>query len=135
MNIRAALGWGALAAIATPRGVPSRTPVLAQSSGACGWVMMYLGMEIAMSFSPLSTGSGVGLKELTNIGLLAASPLRKSLHSLSFAKIPASFRPTSQEMVVACEEGSGMTILSRHFGLARSLYSFGTSPGLTRFLL
>src|SRR5512135_1368178 len=130
MKSRAALGWGALAAIATPRGVPRRRPVLAQSSGAFAWVMMYLGIEIAMSFSPLSTGAGVGLKELTNIGLFAASPLRKSIHSLSLANTPASFRPTSQEMVVACEEGSGMTILSRHFGFARSLYSLGTSPGL-----
>ena len=83
--------------------------------------MMYLGMEIAISFSPLSTGAGVGLKELTNIGLLAASPLRKSIHSSSVANILASFRPTSQEMVVACVDGSGMTILSRHFGSARSL--------------
>src|SRR5450759_189391 len=135
MNNRAALGRGALAAIAMPRGVPSRTPVLAQSSGAGAWVMMYLGREIAMSFSPLSTGAGVGLKELTNIGLLAASPLRKSLHSLSLAKIPASFSPTSQERVVACAAGSGMTILPCHFGRARSLYDVGTSPDLTRFLL
>src|SRR3990172_3953561 len=104
-----------------PRGEPSRMPTRAQSSGAGAWVMMYLGMEMEKSFWPDSTGAGVGLKELTNIGLLAAIPLRKFIHTSSVAKIFASFRPTSQLMVVACEEGSCMTILSRHFGSARSL--------------
>lgn len=68
-------------------------------------VTMYLGMEIARSFSPLSTGAGVGPKDLTNIGLLAASPLRKFIQASSLPKILFSFNPTSQQMVVAWEEG------------------------------
>ena len=92
---------------------------LAQSSGAGALVTMYFGMEMPISFSPLSIGAGVGPKEATNIGLLAASPLRNFLHSASDL-ITFSLSPTSQEMVVGWEAGSAMTILSFHFGSVRS---------------
>jgi len=98
--------------MAIPRGVPRMVSTRTQSRGAGAWEMMYLGMEMAMSFSPLSTGRGEGPKDLTNMGLLAARPLTNFIHSASEAKIPDSFIPTSQEMVVAWEDGSGMTILS-----------------------
>src|SRR5512139_3201096 len=114
-----------------PRGVPSRgCSILAQSSGAGALVMMYLGMEIPISFSPLSMGAGVGPKELTNIGLLAASPLTNFIQASSVEKT-FSFRPTNHEMVVAWEVGLAITIFPRHFGSVRSSYFLGTSPGLT----
>ena len=103
-----------------PRGVPSKgCDTWAQSSGAGALVMMYLGMEMAISFSPLSTGAGVGPKERTNMGLLAASPFKKSIQAASEGKT-FSFNPTSQEMVVAWEAGLAMTILSRHLGSVMS---------------
>src|SRR5512136_3218295 len=135
MNSLAAFGCGAPLVIAIPRGVPNMgCSTLAQSRGAGALVMMYFGMEMAISFSPLSTGAGVGPKELTNMGLFAASPLRNFIQASSEEKT-RSFRPTSQEMVVAWEEGSAMTIFPCHFGSARSSYLLGTSAGLTRSLL
>src|SRR5512136_46234 len=100
MNSLAAFGCGAPLVIAIPRGVPSMGSLtLAQSRGAGALVMMYFGMEMAISFSPLSTGVGVGPKEATNIGLFAASPLTNFIQVSSDLKT-CSFIPTSQEIVV-----------------------------------
>ena len=96
--------------------------------------MMYFGIEMPISFSPLSIGAGVGPKEATNIGLLAASPLRNFIHSASDL-MTFSFSPISQEIVVGWEEGSAMTIFPFHFGSVRSSYFLGTSAGLTSSLL
>src|SRR5690606_39091968 len=89
-----------------------------QASGAGALVMMYLGMEMAMRFSPLSIGAGVGPKEATNMGWLAARPLTNAIHSSSVLKTN-SLSPTSQEMVDACVAGSAMTIWFFHLGSAR----------------
>ena len=101
------------------RGVPISGVTRAQSSGAGALVTMYLGIEIPMSFSPLSIGAGVGPKEATNIGLFAARPSRNLRHSASVLKT-FSLRPMSQAMVVAWLAGFAITILSFHFGSARS---------------
>jgi hypothetical protein len=60
---------------------------------------MYLGIEIPTSLSPLSMGAGVGPKELTNIGLLAAKPLTNVIQASSVEKT-FSFNPTSHEMYI-----------------------------------
>src|SRR5574340_1530862 len=114
MNNREAFGWGAPAAIAMPRGVPIMGwETFAQSRGAGALVMMYLGIEMPISFSPLSIGAGVGPNEATNMGLLAASPLRNFIHSASDL-MTFSLSPMSQEMVVGWEAGSAMTIFPFH---------------------
>src|SRR3990172_10098685 len=116
MKTLAALGCGALEVTAIARGVPSRGCVtLAHSSGAGAFVMMYLGMEMPISFSPLSIGAGVGPREATNMGLLAASPFTNFIHSASDLKT-FSLSPISQPMVVAWLAGFGMTILFLHLG-------------------
>jgi len=74
---------GAPVVIAIPRGVPIMGWRPLPISGAGALVMMYLGMEMPISFSPLSIGVGVGPKEATNMGLLAASPLTNFSHSAS----------------------------------------------------
>src|SRR5512139_2302210 len=118
-----------------PRGVPrSGCSTLAQSKGAGALVKMYLGIEIPISFSPLSMGAGVGPKELTNIGLLAANPLMNFIQAFSVGKT-CSFNPTNQEMVVAWVVGLAMTIFPRHFGSVRSSYLLGMSADLTSSLL
>src|SRR5512142_1464731 len=105
MKSRAALGWGALAVIAMPRGVPIiGWETRAQSRGAGALVMMYFGMEMPISFSPLSIGAGVGPKEATNMGLLAARPFRNFIHSASDL-MTFSFKPMSHEIVVGCDAG------------------------------
>src|SRR5690606_23814533 len=98
------------------RGCPERGP---QASGAGAWVTTYLGIEMATSFSPLSTGAGVGPNEATNMGLLAARPFTICIQSSSLLKT-FSFRPTSQPMVEGWFDGLAMTILSFHLGSARS---------------
>src|SRR3546814_6578024 len=65
MKARAASGCGALAVMAMARAVPSKgwPDCGPHASGAGALVSMYLGMEMPMSFSPLSTGAGVGPNE------------------------------------------------------------------------
>ena len=74
--------------------------ILAQSSGAGAFVIMYFGMEIPMGFSPLAMGAGVGPKEATNMGLFAARPFRNVRHSVSLLLKTCSLSATSQEIVV-----------------------------------
>src|SRR5487761_2242709 len=120
MKARAAFGCGALELMPMARGVPIRGwDNLAQSSGAGALVMMYLGMEMPISFSPLSIGAGVGPKEATNMGLLAASPFTNFIHSASDLNT-FSLSPMSQAMVVAWLAGLAMTILFFHLGSVRS---------------
>src|SRR5690606_13112648 len=90
-----------------------------QASGAGALVMMYLGIEMATSFSPLSMGAGVGPNEATNIGLLAARPFTNCIQSSSLLKT-FSFRPTNQPIVDGWLDGFAITILSFHLGSARS---------------
>jgi hypothetical protein len=66
--------------------------------------MMYFGMEIAISFSPLSTGAGVGLKDFTNIGLLAASPGRQRLELC----------PQQWQQRLVCEHGQWQLEQQQH---------------------
>src|SRR3546814_7462841 len=83
MKARAASGCGALAVMAMARAVPSKgwPDCGPHASGAGALVSMYLGMEMPMSFSPLSTGAGVGPNEATNMGRFAARPLRNCIQS------------------------------------------------------
>src|SRR5574337_132896 len=135
MNSFAAFGCGAEEAIEMPRGVPSMGWLTrAQSSGAGALVTMYFGMEMPISFSPLSIGAGVGPKEATNIGLLAASPLTNFIQASSDLKT-FSRSPMSQPMVVGWEVGLPITILPRHLGSVMSSYDLGTSAGFTSSLL
>src|SRR5690606_2383851 len=122
MNSLPALGLGAPAAGAIPRGVPNiGSDTLAQSSGAGANVTMYLGMEMPICISPEAIGPGVGPKEATSMGRLAARPLMKSHQASSEPKTSWSSRPTSHWMVVACDAGLAMTILPAHLGSVRSM--------------
>ena len=88
---------------------------------------MYLGMEIPMSFSPLSTGAGVGPKEATNMGLLAASPFTKAIQASSDSNT-FSFSPTSHEMVVAWVDGLAIHDLVLPLGIGQVLVAPGGRP-------
>lgn len=97
-------------------------------------MMMYFGIEIAISFSPLSTGAGVGPNDAANIGSFAASPLTKLIHSASDLKT-FSLSPISHEIVEGWLAGLAITILFFHFGCVRSWERFDTSAGFKRSLL
>jgi len=96
--------------------------------------MMYFGIEMAISFSPLSTGAGVGPNDLTNIGSLAARPLTNFIQAFSEGKT-FSFSPMSQEIVVAWLEGLANNNLSLPFGVCQIFVSFGNILRFDKLLI